>query len=154
MRINKYNTMMDEHRLPYLVKESGMNYPEDSLNNPEAVFRMMKSVFDADKQTEEYLWLLCLNAKNRITGVFEVSHGTIDYSLVSPREIFMKAMLCGANRIMIAHNHPSGDTEPSQEDISVTKRIRDCGKMMDIVLLDHIIIGDDYYSFMEEGLLK
>lgn len=154
MRINKYNTLVNENKLPYLVKESGINYPGKSLNNPESIYTMMKTVFHADKQTEEHLWLLCLDTRNHLIGVFEISHGTVDASLVGPREVFMKSILCGACKIVLIHNHPSGEEYPSQEDIAVTNKIQNCGQLMGISLIDHIIIGDSYYSFMEGGILK
>ena len=82
-----------------------------------------------------------------------ISIGTATYSLVSPREIFLKALEYQAVHIVLLHNHPSGDPSPSEADINVTKRVTECGDILGIVLADHIIIGDNrYISFRENGL--
>lgn len=92
------------------------------------------------------------NAQGAIIGVLEVSRGTLTSSLVHPREVFAPAIERGAASIIIAHNHPSGDTEPSAADITTTERLRKAGKLLGINVLDHVIIGHSgYYSFMEAG---
>ena len=78
--------------------------------------------------------------------------GTVNYSLVHPRDIFKEAYLLNATGIICVHNHPSGDVSPSKEDISLTNRLREVGKLMGILVIDHIIIGEEmYYSFLENG---
>lgn len=155
MRVVKYTTLLS-NGLPCLVKEKGVNYDgsHEHLDNPSSVQQMMKEVFKLDMQTEEYLYMVCLSAKGHCLGVFEVSHGTVNSSLVTPREVFLKALLCGAVHIVLCHNHPSGDVWPSGEDTKITKRIYECGKMMNIELSDHIIVGENnYYSFRENGVV-
>lgn len=153
MRITKYKTMMNDSRIPELVKESACNYECESLNDPSKIVEMMKIVFEIHKQTEEYLYEICFNTKMKPVGVFEISHGTLDASLVRPREIYQKALMCGAHNIVIVHNHPSGVCKPSNEDIEVTKRVRKAGELMGIQTVDSIIIGDnEYYSFKEKGI--
>ena len=99
------------------------------------------------------MWLITLDTKNNITGIFTVSTGSLNASIVHPREVFKRAVLQNAASIIICHNHPSGDPTPSQEDINTTKRIYDAGKILGIELLDHIIIGDnDYISLKERGV--
>lgn len=150
MRINKYTTHKGEENLPCLVKEFSCNYTtEKNLNTPQKIVNMLNDVFKLNKQTEENLYMLCLDAKCNLQGIFEVSRGTVNTSVASPREIYMKALLCGATHIVITHNHPSGDTTPSLEDVNVTRRIKEVGQLLNLKLLDHIIIGDDYYSFKE-----
>lgn len=78
--------------------------------------------------------------------------GTLNASIVHPREIFSEAIKCASNAIIVLHNHPSGDTTPSNEDIKTTERLRECGQLLGIDLLDHVIIGDhEYLSMVEEG---
>ncbi len=102
----------------------------------------------------EIMKLLLLNTKSRLIGESDISKGTINASIVSPRELFVEALQKNAVYIILLHNHPSGDPSPSREDILVTQRIRDAGEMIGIELLDHIIIGDNcYVSLREEGVI-
>lgn len=104
------------------------------------------------EQTEEYMYMLCFNNKMILTGVFEISHGNVNSSIVCPREVFQKALLANAVGIIMIHNHPSGDPTPSKEDIKVTKRLEDSGDILGVQLLDHLIIGrPSYYSLKEKG---
>lgn len=84
-----------------------------------------------------------LNTKNKVIGYHLVSIGTLNSSLVHPREVFRPAIIAGANSIILAHNHPSGDTTPSNEDMKLTLRLDEAGKMVGVVVLDHVIIGTD-----------
>ena len=150
MRVNQFKTMLNERGLPELVKEKSENYGIDSLTSPDKIAQMMREVFRIHKNTEEYLYEICFTAKMKPIGVFEISHGTIDATLLNPREVFMKALLCGACHIAIVHNHPSGVCEPSAEDIRVSNRIKEAGDLMGIKLIDSIIIGEEsLYSFKE-----
>lgn len=152
MRVIKYTTHLDEDRKPILVKESCNNYPEIcNLNSPERITDMMNAVYKANALPEEYVWVIALNTKCVPIGIFEVFHGTVNASLISPREIFVRMLLCGATNFVLVHNHPSGDTTPSEEDIKVTQRVKDGGDLLNVKLLDHIIIGNDYYSFQENN---
>lgn len=154
MRITKYTTHLDSDRKPVLVKESSSNYPEVCrLDSPEKIYKMINAVYNASVLTEEYMWAIALDTKCNPIGIFEVSHGIVNASLITPREIFMKLLLCGAVNFVLVHNHPSGDVTPSKEDITTTKRIKESGEMISINLLDHIIVGNAYYSFQEKGVL-
>lgn len=153
MRINKYTTLKGKDNIPELVKDFSVNYSCEKLLHPDDITEMMNDIFKANKQTEEICHILCLNQKMKVQWIFEVSRGTVNSSCLNPREIFMKALLCGAVSIIVVHNHPSGDTAPSKEDINVTKRIKKAGEIIGIGLLDHIIIGDGYYSFLENDLI-
>lgn len=154
MRINKYTTHKGDENLPILVKEFSKNYTQEStLTSPEKIATMMKAIFQMDKQTEEMMYMICFDTKQHVQGIFEISRGTVNASFCSPREIFMKALLCGAVNIVLVHNHPSGISNPSNEDVQITKRIKECGELLKIILLDHIIIADDYYSFKENEIL-
>lgn len=101
---------------------------------------------------KEIFKVVLLNTKNEIICDVDVSVGSLNSSIVHPREVFVEAIKRSANSIILMHNHPSGNPEPSKEDFGVTKRLKECGEMIGIVVLDHIIIGEGvYYSMKEEG---
>lgn len=148
MRITKYKTELNENLHNILVKESSVNYPGKNICNSEMAYQILTDVFHLNKQAEEYLYMIALNTKGKILGVFEVSHGTVDMTVLNPRDIFIKALLCGASSFILAHNHPSGDSSPSKDDMHSYFRILESSKMLGISLLDNIIIGaDSYFSF-------
>ena len=96
-----------------------------------------------------------LNTKNSIVGIQEITRGSLSASIVHPREVYKAAILHNAASIILAHNHPSGSPSPSREDIAVTERILKAGKILDIPLLDHVIIGDPrFVSLKEKGIIK
>ena len=98
--------------------------------------------------------LLMLDTKTRLIGESLISKGTVNATLVSPRELFIEALQKNAVSIILLHNHPSGEPTPSREDLLVTKRIKEAGSLIGIELLDHIIIGNNcYLSFAEKKLL-
>lgn len=104
---------------------------------------------------QEHMKLLMLNSKSRLIGETDISKGTVNASLITPRELFIEALQKNAVSIIILHNHPSGDPSPSREDMRITGRIREAGELIGIELLDHIIIGNNcYMSFSEKGLLN
>lgn len=154
MRITKYRTELDENRHNVLVKESATNYNTDNLNNPELIVNVLNDCFSMNRLAEEHLYLIALDTKNKAVGVFEVSHGTVNTTLVNPREIFIRLLLVGASSFVISHNHPSGDCTPSKEDVQITRRLKECADMMGIMLLDHIIVGDGYSSLKESGYIS
>ena len=98
--------------------------------------------------------LLMLNSKSKLIGETNISKGTVNASLITPRELFIEALQKNAVFVIILHNHPSGEPTPSREDRLITRRIQDAGALIGIELLDHIIIGNNcYVSFREEGML-
>ena len=104
--------------------------------------------------TQEHLLLVLLNNKNQRIREVIISKGTVNASLASPREIYIEALRNQAVRIVLLHNHPSGDPEPSREDIRMTARIRDAGALIGITLMDHLVMGDQsFVSMKERGLL-
>ncbi len=105
-------------------------------------------------ETTEKLLLAMFDAKNRFLGDEVLSIGTVNASLVSPREIYLNALRRQAVNIIMLHNHPSGDATPSEEDLKTTRIVAECGQMLGVYLADHIIIGDNSYtSFREKGIL-
>ena len=104
---------------------------------------------------EEYVYILALNTRCNIIGVFEISHGTIDASICSPREIFIRLLLCGAKQFIFVHNHPSGYTEPSTSDKSTCKQLSESGKILNVPMVDFLIVGKkNYVSFAEKGYIE
>ncbi len=148
MRFTKYKVE--------LVKENAVNYggQDFNINNAYQLYKAMCDIYHIDRQAEETFYVICVNIKNKIIGVHEVSRGTIDASLVNQREVFKRVLLNNAAKIFIVHNHPSGNTTPSNADFMVTSKVQKAGDLLDIKLLDHIIIGDgEYYSFKEHDKL-
>lgn len=119
-------------------------------NRPDIIFNYYKQLLSDRKQ--EYFYAIYLNIRNRIIKDKLLYIGTINYSIVHPREVFREAYLAGASSIILLHNHPGGSVFPSKNDIDTTKRLKEVGDLMGIKIVDHIIIGKDkYYSFYENN---
>lgn len=103
---------------------------------------------------KEYFKILLLDTKNNVKKISEISVGSLNSSIVHPREVFKEAVINSCSSIILVHNHPSGEAQPSHEDIVLTNRLDECGKLIGIKVLDHVVIGDGvYFSFKEEGLI-
>ena len=100
--------------------------------------------------SQEAMYVITLNTHNMVIDVHLTSLGTLDGAIVHPRDIFRPAIQDNAKAIIVAHNHPSGETNASKEDIQLTKRLKECGKMLGITLLDSIVIGKTNHSIMED----
>jgi len=123
-----------------------------TILSPEAAFEHIYPMVK-DEKVEHFIVLL-LDTKNHLLKTIKVSKGTLNANIVHPREVFRPAILERADSIIVAHNHPSGDPSPSQNDIDITKRIDETGDMCGIRLRDHLIIGDSsYISMKEQGLM-
>jgi DNA repair protein RadC len=138
-----------------LVKEKVGRYelPRET-KSPEEAYKAITAITSVEQEAQEVFGVLLMNTKHKIVAVHEVSRGTLSASMVHPREVFKLAVLHNAAAIICFHNHPSGDPEPSKEDIEITKRLVEAGKIMGIEILDHIIVGDDrYVSLKERGVM-
>ena len=155
MRVIKYKTKLTADKKVTLEKELSVNRPDldKTIRSPENVDTFARNFLHLNEQSEEYLYMICMNVKNVITSVFELSHGNVNSSIVGIREMFQKALLANALSIIVMHNHPSGDPKPSREDVEVTKRMVEAGRILGVEVLDHIIIGDSYCSLKEKGYL-
>ena len=118
-----------------LVKENSKIYEVDKISSPSDVRDYIEQVFNLSSQAEEVLVLLVLNTKNNVIGAFEVSRGSLNASIVHPREVFKRALLLTGASIIIAHNHPSGDPTPSKEDVEITKRLVEGGNILELLYL-------------------
>jgi DNA repair protein RadC len=139
-----------------LVRESSRIYDvEGKISSPIDVKNYIEEVFKLSSQAEEVMVMLVLDVKNNVIGAFEVSRGSLNASIVHPREVFKRALLLNGASIILAHNHPSGDPSPSKEDVDITRRIAEGGNILGIIVLDHLIIGDNgrYRSFREAQLI-
>ena len=124
----------------------------ERFTSPSQVFEHFHYEF-RDRRKEYFLALL-LDGKNRIIKEVRISEGSLNQSIVHPREVFNPAVRESAAAIILVHNHPSGDPTPSSEDINITRRLREAGELMGVKVLDHIIIGDGtFVSFTERGIL-
>lgn len=122
------------------------------ITNPKDISELLAN--EMSSLNQEVLKLILLNTKNAVIGVKDIFKGSLNSSIVHPREIFREAVQRGSANIIVCHNHPSGDPSPSSEDINITLRLKQCGDLMGISLLDHIIIGNNrYVSLKEKGII-
>ena len=136
-----------------MIKEDTVEY-SNTIKSPADVAALARDVLEMHEMAEENFIILCLNTKNKIAGVHTISIGSLNASIVHPREVFKAALLNNASGIICLHNHPSGDPEPSREDIEITHRLVNAGNILGINVLDHIIIGDGrYISLGERGTM-
>lgn len=156
MRVTTYKTRLTENKRVVLEKEISINIPElTSIKSPDNVAEFATEYLTMHELPEEFLYMVCLNTKNKIIGVFELSHGNVNSSIFGVREMFQKALLANAVSIILLHNHPSGDCTPSSEDIKATERAIEAGKIVGVDVLDHIIIGDrDFISLRQKGYIR
>jgi DNA repair protein RadC len=117
--------------------------PKPILKSPEDVAAVMRSKLKGKKK--EHFWVICLDTRNRFINCQPVSIGSLDTSIVHPREVFKEAVSSSAASVIFVHNHPSGDPEPSKEDIELTERLIKAGEIIGIDVLDHIIVCDRSY---------
>ena len=130
---------------------------------PVMIDRVIRSAADAapallallEHEPNEVFAMLCLSTKCRVIAYHEVSRGTLDATLVHPREVFKAALLSNAACLVLAHNHPSGDPTPSPDDQHLTNRLADAGRLLGITVVDHLIVGEGrWFSFRDAGLLQ
>lgn len=136
-----------------MVREkTSLLYPNRVIRKPEDAAELFRQfIGDCDRES---FCILCLNTKNEPTAIHQVSCGTLNASLVHPRETFKLAILANSASIIACHNHPSGESTPSPEDVELTERLKDSGTLLGIELLDHIILGDGTFaSLKERGLM-
>ena len=126
-------------RLENLLDET----PRPVIKSPEDAVKIVKGWLKGKKK--EHFWMLSLDTRNHLINSKEISVGSLDTSIVHPREVFKEAISASAASVIFIHNHPSGDPEPSEEDIKLTKRLAEVSEIVGIDALDHIIVGDKKY---------
>jgi DNA repair protein RadC len=137
-----------------LVRDGSQKAERKKVSHPAVAAEVLREYLDGVDR--EHFVALLLDTQNQIIGIHTVTVGTLDASLIHPREIYKAAILANAASVVLAHNHPSGDPTPSAEDRAVTRQIRSAGKTIGIEVLDHIIVGDSprFYSFLESSALE
>ena len=134
-------------------RRAGMNQIEKiSVKSSETVFNIFHPLL-GDLDHEEF-WLLMLNRANKVLGRFKVSQGGLSGTVIDTRIILKKALDNLASSIIVCHNHPSGNNQPSDADVKITEKLKKAAEMLEIKMLDHVIIADkSYFSFADEGLI-
>lgn len=135
------------------IKENIPDYinPKTRLTAPSQIWEMFRFL---GNESKEWMVVLLMDGKNRLSAIDICSIGTLNQSLCHPREIFKSALITSCAAIALVHNHPTGDTTPSREDIEITRRLKEASEIIGIRLLDHVIVSDsEYTSFVERGLM-
>ncbi len=160
MKVKIYEMYLKENRLPYLKATKTTSVTdEECYNRPDRIAEFLRKAFKADRLNEEQVWSLCFDAHYHLIAAFSVSHGTCNSSAVSQQSVLTRALLCGAAVVAVGHNHPSGDCEPSEEDIIFTNNLKSGVEACGMAFADHVIVGsncrnaENYYSFRDGGLI-
>lgn len=135
------------------ISYKNTNTLQHKITSSAEAYALLKNNWNGDHlELLEEVKILYLNQSNMVLGIYNHSKGGINQSIVDVRHIFSIALLCNSTGLIIAHNHPSGNLKPSKDDLDITKRIKEIGKLHTIQLLDHLIITkDSYYSFSDNG---
>ena len=131
-----------------LVREGSCITQQKTIRTPEDVFAIMGPEYE--NAVVETARMLALDTKNKVIGVFTVSTGSLNASIIHPRDIFQRAILSNAASVILVHNHPSGDPSPSPEDIELTRKLMEAGRVMDVAILDHVVIGEGRFESLKE----
>ena len=132
----------------WVVREPVLEFPKPQITCPQDAFAILKHQLAWEDR--EIFATVILNARNHVLGINTVSVGTLNASLVHPREVFKVPIIMGAANLILAHNHPTGDTAPSREDIDLTRRLKQSGDLLGIEIFDHVIIGGTSFLSMKE----
>lgn len=152
--INTYRLELDNCKHPVLILEESMTCDIISIEHPQNAVNILNTIFHLNRLAEEHVIMIAADTKGNVLGIFNVSHGTVNLSICNPREIYIRALMVGAANIFIVHNHPSGNCNPSDDDVKIARQISDVGNILGIIMLDFIIVGNGtYYSFKEHKTL-
>ena len=142
-----------------VIAKSKYEKKSKQITDPGAVYEVFTAIIKAEHETDrdkEHFWVIGLNTRNSIKYIELVSLGTLGASLVHCREVYRSAIVNAVSNLILVHNHPSGYPQPSDEDLSITRRLTDAGTIIGIQILDHVVIGNaegGYTSFKEAGLI-
>lgn len=155
MKCTYYRMLKDENEMPYLAEDE-RTYKADKrvkYDTSEKVYSLCKTN-GMTELAEEHVYALYLDTELKLISFCEVTHGSATNSLFGIREILQRALLFGATQIILTHNHPSGNTEPSGQDISATQKLKDACKIIGVILVDHLVVGKtDYTSLRTKKII-
>lgn len=144
-------TILEVVRVKQEVRERPIEYKTGMISS---IYAGKFGIREIGDEASEVVLVVVLNTKNEINAIHRTFAGSLNTSVAHPREIFRTAILNNGARIMLFHNHPSGNTEPSDADITFTRRVIDCGELLGIEVIDHIIVtGDEYFSLRENSYI-
>ena len=152
MKIYSYVSLLNEGGNPYITPNR--HYEIDGRRNystPDDVAEFVYKGLELQNFAEEYVYVLCLDGRNHLIGCFELTHGCVNGSLISQREVYQKALMIGAVKIIMTHNHPGNDPTPSSPDVEATRVVLEAGKIVGIQLIDHIVVSKCGYVSMRES---
>lgn len=151
MKIYSYISLLNETGNPYITKDKTYHIDGRKVyRNADEINEFIRNALGIHQCAEEFVYVLCFDNRNHMIGCFETSHGTVNGSYLSPREVYQKALMIGAVNIAITHNHPGNDPTPSEDDIQVTERLIESGKIIGINVLDHIVVARCGYCSLRE----
>jgi len=134
------------------IEGYGYDLPQKSITNPEDAVKLVKNRLKGKKK--EYFLAILLDSRNQPVNIAQISIGSLNVSIVHPREVFKEAISASAASLILVHNHPSGDATPSDEDIQITRRLKESGEIVGVDVFDHIIIaGNDFTSLKAQGII-
>lgn len=137
-----------------LVKEASARYEcENQITSPDIIEKIARNILEIDSECEEVGVIIALNTKNKILGTFEISRGSLNSSIIHPREVFKRLLLLNANGFVFLHNHPSGNTVPSNDDVLITRKLKQSGELLGIDLIDSCVVGDNFLSMKHEKII-
>ncbi|MDR3665668.1 MAG: JAB domain-containing protein [Ignavibacteriaceae bacterium] len=150
--IIRFKTLVWKFKDTHISYDELTEMPKKKISSPRDFFELFQPIFK--EEPVEIFVVAWLSSANRIIGFEKVSVGNINSSIVDPRSVFRSAIVSNSASIIVAHNHPSGNQEPSDEDISITKKLVESGKLLGVHVFDHIIFAEDSYtSFVERRLI-
>lgn len=155
MEICEYGLKLLDNGQSILYVKETYSYETDVADSASKVTGLLNATVHLGNQAEEYTYVVAMNVRCRILGIFEISHGTSDSAFIRPREVLIRTLLCGATNLILIHNHPSQNVHPSNEDIRVFQRMKNACSLVGVSLVDNIIIAaDHYFSFNEKDMIS
>lgn len=154
MRATEYTAKLNDDRIPYLEKVRSQNFPAiESLDNMYSIAELINKMYDARHLPDEHLWIIGVDNKRHARGIFELNIGTSNASVVNQRGMFTRLLLTDATSFSVVHNHPSLCSHPSDDDIHTARKMKSGADILELVMDDFIIIGDDVWSARQHDIL-
>lgn len=150
MKIKEYGVKILKNGHNKLYVKEVYNYHTDKLDSTDGVCNFVQQIIHLDELAEEHVYMIAMNKGYKILGVFQVAHGVVDSAIIRPREVLIRALLCGAYGVVLIHNHPGETIDPSREDYLFTRKMGEACRMIGIAMIDSLIITrESYRSIMD-----